>query len=1428
MIKKHLYRHLAVLFAVCVLSVTAGTAAYALATEDIAETGKTDAAANGGGYAVTGQLENAGYATKLYNASNGLPTSDANCICATHDGYIWIGGYSGIIRYDGTSFERMPSTGGLTNGKALFEDSDNRLFVGTNDNGIVVLDPDGTSIHYTYKDGLPSSTIRAFTQGQNGLVFAGSTDGVVYIDSDNILHNLADSQLDKTYIIRLTSDSNGVVYGNTRSGDAFSIEGTKVTAYYHGGDLGIGDITTIYADPGNPGCVYLGTDSEKIYYGSFRKNLSDLREIDVSPIHNVNLIGYASGRIFVVSDTSIGYLDGDGKLCLLDNIPLNSGIEAMTEDYQGNLWFTSSRQGVMKIVTDNFQDLTEAGGLTPEVVNSTCLHDGQLYIGTDKGLQILDSRNHPVENALQEYIGQARIRCLMEDGERNLWVSTYTEGLGLVCYTPDGRIIPYTEENGMPSNAIRCTVEADDHSVLVCSNGGLTIIRDGEIARIVGEYSGISNTVFLTVAEGPDGRIYVGTDGDGIYIIDGNRIEKIGRDDGLTSDVILRLRRDKQHGVLWIVTSNSIEYMKDGTITAVENFPYTNNYDLFPDDADNIWVLASYGVYCVKAQDMLDNGVFEYSLYDTANGLPSVPTGNAFSELDHNGNLYIAGRSGVSKVNIHHFFTEQSRIRTGIKSIFCGEEQILPDPDGTYTLPAESGRIQINIGVLNYMLSNPLVRAYLEGDENGGITMPQNALTALEYTGLSYGTYNLHIQILDPSAPDKVVQDEVFKIVKKPRILELFVVRILMIAAGLALAGLIVWWVMRSTIIRKQYDQIRSAKEEAERANSAKSRFLANVSHEIRTPINTIMGMDEMILREDATGVPKPYFMSVVNYALDIRRASESLLTLINDILDLSKIESGKMHLVEQEYDIAELLRTIVVMIRVRSEQKELTFDLDIDENIPRRLYGDMGKIKQIVLNLLTNAVKYTDRGGFRLKLSLLSRDEDTCELRFSVKDTGIGIKPEDMEKLFSAFERLDEEKNSAVQGTGLGLNLSRQFVNLMGADLTCESVYGEGSDFIFTIRQRIVDPTPMGVFDEEGGDQMNGPYVPQFCAPDAEILVVDDEPMNLSVIKGLLSATKMLIATASSGEECLEKIRYGSYNVVLLDHMMPGMDGLETIAKIREDHPDLPVFALTANAATNGEEFYKEHGFTGYLAKPIDTYTLEKAIKPCLPPEIIMEPAKEGGGKISQELPEDMNWIRDVKEIDMQSGIRYSGGIDNFVNSLHMFADTLDDNAAVIENAYAQDDIKLYTIKVHALKTSARIIGAMSLSEAALTMEDAGKKEDMTYIRAHADELLASYRAFKEILSPLHAAEQTEAGSRDPVPETELADAYTALREVIPLMDYDSVEMILTQLDNYSLPEKDALIMDKLKKAMKTFDWETMEEIIKEEGTDEGGTLNE
>lgn len=1370
-----------------------------------------DSSANtGGGYVAAGESADISYTSVIYDATNGLPTSDANYVLSSSDGYIWVGGYSGIMRYDSNTFTRLPITEGFTSGRGLFEDSKGRIYVGTNDNGVVIIDG-SERIRLTYKDGLPSSSIRTFAQDNSGNVYIGTTEGLCYVDPEFKVHVIEDERIKEERILRLDKDGNGRIYGQTKSGLVFRIYDRKIIELYSSDDLGIETITTIKTDPAHPGKVYLGTDSSVIYYGEFGNSASRLERIPVMPLNGIHWISYDCNRIWVASISAAGYLDDNNKFRLLKDIPMNSGIEMMTSDYQGNMWFASSTQGVMKIVSNRFVDVYDRTGLPDEVTNAVCTYNGRLYIGTDNGLRIIDDDEDPIKDTLTDHIGTARVRCIRRGSDDDLWIGTYTEDLGLIHLSKDGKITSFTTENGMPNNEIRCISSGRDGKIYAGTNKGLAIIQGDEVVRTVGTDDGMKNPILLSVEEGADGEIYVGTDGNGMYVIKSSGIEKIGRDDGLTSDVVMRIKRDEARGLLWLVTSNSIEYIKGGEIKFISTFPNNNNYDLYFDHDDNIWVVSSYGLYSIKAGEMVGDSVSDFRLYTVNNGLSGTPTAQGYCELDEKGNLYIPVRNGICKVNVDAFEEKRTYLRAGIGSIYCGDEEILPDEDGKYIIPNSGGRIKITASVLDYTLAGPLVKMFMDDNEDEGVFVAKNDLIPLEYTGLAYGNHVLHLKILDGSGKNELLKKE-YQIVKRADFFEHPLIRFMLFASVAIIAGFIVWRVMTNTVIRRQYNEIKRAKEDAERASEAKSRFLANMSHEIRTPINTIMGMNEMVMREDATGVPKPYFMSMMNYAFDIRNASESLLSLINDLLDMSKIESGKMHLVLQEYDMQDMLRSIVSMIRIRSTEKELTFDVVVDEILPRRMYGDPGKIKQIVLNLLTNAVKYTETGGFALCVSMEERENEKCTLKFSVKDTGIGIKKEDMDKLFTAYERLDEQKNSGIQGTGLGLDISRRFAELMDGSLTCESEYGKGSEFILTLVQKIVDATPIGVFMEHDESSANGPYVPQFIAPDADVLVVDDNPMNLNVIKGLLKGTRVFVSTAASGEECLEKIKDTSFNVVFLDHMMPGMDGVETVARIRRDYPDLPVYALTANAAV-GEEFYISKGFNGYLSKPIDSLTLEKTIMKHLPEEMMEKPLQEDAVEELKEIPENLKWIYETEGITVEEGIKNSGGISNYIFSLELFLDTIDGNIRVIKDAYESGNIRLYTIKVHALKSSARIVGAMELSKLAESLEDAGNREDKDFIDDNAGKLLSDYEAYKEKLARLHY--DADRSDKKQISDEDLREAYQALSDVIPQMDYDAVEMILEQLDEYALPKEDDRKIQELTKMLRLFDWDGMEKLI-------------
>ena len=591
------------------------------------------------------------------------------------------------------------------------------------------------------------------------------------------------------------------------------------------------------------------------------------------------------------------------------------------------------------------------------------------------------------------------------------------------------------------------------------------------------------------------------------------------------------------------------------------------------------------------------------------------------------------------------------------------------------------------------------------------------------------------------------------------------------------------------SIVRDQ-GKLETALAVSEAGSEAKSVFLSSMSHEIRTPINAVLGMDEMILRESREEATR-------EYAENIKIAGNTLLGLINDVLDFSKIEAGKMEILPVEYDPASMLHDLVTMVSIRAQKKELEVRTDISKDIPSRLFGDEIRIKQVITNILTNAVKYTEAGSVTLGVSAVKADDEHIRLFVSVKDTGIGIKEEDLGKLFSAFERIEEERNKNIEGTGLGMSITVRLLEMMGSTLKVSSIYGEGSDFSFELIQRVVSWEPIGDYEKAWKESVkNTPgYRVSFVAPDARILTVDDMPMNLTVFTGLLKQTRIQIDTAESGEECLHMITEKKYDLIFLDHRMPGMDGLETRSRMDSLDGNLnkntPVIALTANASAGAKEEYMGYGFSDYLSKPVNGMKLEKLISEYLPEEKV-ENAPEVSDAGMQGLKTDV--LPQIDGIDWDyAGIHLTdenllmAALNDFLNCIDLHADKLENMYAELPKDEALSD---YRIQVHGMKSSAATIGIIPLAGMAKRLENAAAEKELDTIRGMHGIFIKEWRGYKELMEAIPGMSKDEGGKRVEF-DKDMAMGYLEIISVaMDDFDVDRADEALSKLMKMSMPE--------------------------------------
>lgn len=703
------------------------------------------------------------YIKTVYNNTNGLPGGVANDIASTSDGILWIGTYAGLYRHNGKEFRLMNEYESIKTVRCLYVDDDGRLFVGTNDNGLSILINEEITDVLTEKNGLPSDSVRCITSASDGRYYIGTSAELAVVEINDGIRIVA-KEPDVSSALRLTADSEGHVAAVTSSGKLIILQNSKVTetasAY---------DEKFISAEFSDDGKLFAATESNKIFVFSIKdeNNLQFLQTINCGSMNHINSLSFYENVLFLCSDSGVGYVDykKDNSFHLVDTDLFNNSIDNMIEDYQGNLWFSSSRLGLLRMCETAFAEIYLSAGFSEAVVNTVIKFNNKIYFGTDEGLSMIDVESgEPEENELTKKMKGLRIRCLMQDSKNRMWICTYTKGL--YCMNKAGKIEAFETDT---EQQFRVLLELSDGTIAAAGKKGITFLKNGEVTKRLTKANGFENQVVLTLSELSDGTLIAGTDGGGIAIIQQQSIVKLlRRQDGLTSNVILRTVNDYNGntptGAFYAITSNGINYVdKDFSIHPLTNFPYSNNYDMIVRQDGNIFVLGSAGIFVVTRNELLSGKKVDYILLDLRRGLLGTLTANSWNYIDEENNLYLSCDTGASVLNLDAYDKNNRSYRMQLKSVIVNGKRYLVQKDIPFVIPENSDSIEIVPEIINYSINNPYISLYMEGIDEHPNIMTQNELASVIYSNIAAGKYTFHISLLDSKGLN-VIEENTYEI----------------------------------------------------------------------------------------------------------------------------------------------------------------------------------------------------------------------------------------------------------------------------------------------------------------------------------------------------------------------------------------------------------------------------------------------------------------------------------------------------------------------------------------------------------------------------------------------------------------------------------------------------------------------------------------
>ena len=1278
------------------------------------------------------------YKQIVYDQDSGLGTSEINCIYQEQSGYIWIGTDGGLYRFNGSDF-KLYSLWDTDKQDVycindLFQDSMGRFWIATNNYGLFYLS-DGTIKHFDrdYYDGIKS--INDVCEGPNGEIYIATAYGLYSADVEG-LSLIRNEQIGKQNISAITVSGEKVwgIYGGY---NIFSVDASGNVISQKSNDYTKEELSTISSD-----------DSGNIYIGTFGYDVIKMQDFDGFSIlsakyEGINTILAKGNRVYVCTDGGVGYFKNDNSFSSLKKLSIDNYIKDMIIDYEGNYWFASKRSGILYMAKGKFVNLNRKFGIPENMTNTVCVtNDGETYIGTDEGLYVLDKNNkvkRSDDDPIIKKFDNTSIRDIICDSSGNMWFATYGRN-GLIKVNKNKNVELINRSADRISNRVNCVLELNNGDIAVGTEDGISIISNAlKVKKSYNYEDGVESLNISCLYQDDDGVLYAGSEGGGLYCIKNGEVKSYTEQDGLNSNFVTAIAKGENG--LWIGTNNGLSYFDD-TVRSISNIDFSNSiYSLFLKE-DRLYIIGSKGYISATEKELLGTKPLTERYYSTGDGIEAPITFKSKNFFD--GKVcYICTNKGVSTLDTEEIYTNDVSPRVTVSEIEVevdGESTDVHLINNTLQIPAKAKKVEISFAVLTFSnRENLKVRYQLKGYDTEPEYLTGNDILQAVYPELKGGEYEF---VVSASNGDGIESEQSFsfKIIKEEGILELKVVRyslVILVALVILLTMFIALRLQRKVAGKsRELEDLAKAHENIVKSSSAKTDYLANMSNEIKLPINAMISSANNILKEGSADE---------NTEKDLREiinSGQNVLGKVDETILLARLESGAEAVVSEPYSITTLICDLSDKMLNSLSEQPIKFLVDLGENIPDILIGDFDKIKTVLNIILDNAMKFTKEGSITLSVDCYKfsdEEDDNVSLVFSISDTGIGITEERLEHIFEIYYVDEAKKVVDMTGNGISLSIAKKITDILGGEIAVESTAGAGTTFTVSISQEMPDvngkPIPL---NENTIDRISREEAEKMWAPDLHVLLVDDVEISRNVALDVISAMEIKCDTASSGLSAIDMVMNNDYDLVFMDIAMPVMNGIDSLKEIRDlsgkKYKTLPVVAMSEDVIGKNREDIISEGFADVVLKPFDITVLAGILQKHVDPLKIKFRSNDVTQYISESrYSEGLKKLEDFFDV---AGVleRIGGSIDVYNRILTTFYNQ-NKNANAELRARFNNDYRGFRNKIHNIRNGCQNIGAVEAAEITLRIENAINLGNKSYVRENMNLVFDCVKVINEYI---------------------------------------------------------------------------------------------